>query len=135
VFGLDLFTLNHLVGFIAMTLFTGAAAAAFGIVLATLCRSRAQLGGMSTIIILIMSALGGSMVPRFVMPAFMNDVAKFTFNGWALDGYLRVFWHEKEDAGLVESLIWITPQLAVLAGMTVAFLLIARLVARRWETA
>jgi ABC-2 type transport system permease protein len=94
VFGLDLFTPNHFTGFLAMTVVTGASAAAFGIFLATLARSRSQLGGMSTIVILIMSALGGSMVPRFVMPDFMNTTVLFTFNGWALDGYLKVFWHD-----------------------------------------
>ncbi len=133
-FGLSLWTPNHLAGFIVVTLLTGAAAAAFGLVLATLCRSRAQLGGMSTIIILIMSALGGSMVPRFIMPAFMDDVAKFTFNGWALDGYLKVFWHDDPDATMLQSLIALWPQLLVLAGMTIAFLAVARMMARRWET-
>ncbi|MHC4861070.1 MAG: ABC transporter permease, partial [Planctomycetota bacterium] len=71
-FGLDLWEPNHLFGFLVMAVFTASAAAAFGICLATICRTRSQLGGMSTIVILIMSALGGSMVPRFVMPDFMN---------------------------------------------------------------
>ncbi|MEO6238747.1 MAG: ABC transporter permease, partial [Vicinamibacterales bacterium] len=58
-FGLDLF--HHLPGFFVMTAFTAAAAAGFGLMLATLARTRAQLSGMSTIIILTMSSLGGSM--------------------------------------------------------------------------
>jgi ABC-2 type transport system permease protein len=133
VFGLELWQPNRLAGFTAMTLVTGAAAAGFGIVLATLCRSRAQLAGLSTIIILIMSALGGSMVPRFVMPAFMNTTAKFTFNGWALDGYLKVFWYDDPQASLLGSLATLWPELLVLACLTVVFMVVARLVARRWE--
>jgi len=134
-FGLDLFTANHLAGFVAMALVTSAAAAAFGILLATLCRTRAQLGGLSTIVILIMSALGGSMVPRFVMPPFMNTTALFTFNGWALDGFMKVFWYDDPAAGVLASLGMIVPELLALVGMTVAFLLLARIFARRWEAA
>ena len=50
-----------------------------------------------------------------------------TFNAWALDGYLKVFWR---DAPLVD--LW--PQVLVLAGLTVVFLPGARFFARRWET-
>jgi ABC-2 type transport system permease protein len=132
-FGLDLWTANHLVGFAVMAVFTAAAAAAFGIGLATLCTTRAQLGAISTIVILIMSALGGSMVPRFVMPSFMNTTALFTFNGWALDGFLDVFWFDDPAAGVGTTLVSILPEIAVLALMTLAFLGLARLFARRWE--
>ncbi len=125
VFKLDL--LSHLPGFFVMTFFTAAAAAGFGLVLATLCRTRQQLGGLSTILILTMSALGGSMFPRFLMPEQMKKIGNFTFNAHALDGYQAVFWR---DARLIE--LW--PQVAVLAGLTVVFLTAARTMARRWET-
>jgi ABC-2 type transport system permease protein len=123
-FKLDL--LGHLPGFVVMAAGTAAAAAAFGLVLATACRSRAQLSGIATILILIQSALGGSMFPRFLMSEGLQKIGLFTFNAWALDGYTKVFWRE---APLVE--LW--PQLAVLAAITVAFLTMARLLARRWE--
>lgn len=125
VFGLPL--VSHLPGFLVMTVVTAGAAAAFGLVLATLARSRAQLSGLSTIIILAMSALGGSMFPRFLMSDTMQQVGLLTFNGWALDGYLKVFWYE---APLPE--LW--PQVAVLSGLAVVFLFTARRLARRWET-
>ena len=64
-FGLPLF--SHVPGFLVMTAVTAGAAAALGLVLASLARTRAQLSGFSTILILTMSALGGSMFPRFLM--------------------------------------------------------------------
>lgn len=124
VFGLEL--RSHLPGFALMTLATAAAAAAFGLVLATACRSRGQLAGISTIVILMMSAVGGSMFPRFLMSETMQRLGLVTFNAWALDGYIKVFWR---DAPLVELL----PQLAVLALLAVLFLAAARRLARRWE--
>jgi len=125
-FGLDLF--HHLPGFAVMTAFTAAAAAGFGLLLATLARTRAQLSGMGTIVILTMSSLGGSMFPRFLMSENMQKLGLLTFNAWALDGYLKVFWR---DAPIWQ--LW--PQLLVLAVLTGVFLGLARTFARRWETA
>jgi linearmycin/streptolysin S transport system permease protein len=117
---------SHLPGFYVMTVFTAMAAAGFGLVLATLSRSRAQLSGISTIVILTMSALGGSMFPRFLMSETMQKFGLVTFNAWALDGYLKVFWREAPIRDL-----W--PQVLVLSGLTVVFLALARVFARRWE--
>jgi ABC-2 type transport system permease protein len=124
-FGLEL--IPHLAGCAVMTVFTSAAAAAFGLVLATLCRSRAQLNGLATILILTQSALGGSMWPRFLMSETLQDIGRYTFNAWALDGYIKVLWR---DAPLTA----LGPELAVLTGLTLLFLATARLLARRWET-
>jgi ABC-2 type transport system permease protein len=124
VFRLELW--GHLPGFVVMTVITAAAAAAFGLLLGALCRSRGQLMGVSTTVILLMSALGGSMIPRFAMSEGMRTAGLFTFNAWALDGYQKVFWR---DAAVWE--LW--PQVVVLAGLTVVFLLVARVLARRWE--
>jgi ABC-2 type transport system permease protein len=126
VFGLPLF--SHRPGFAVMTLVTASAAAALGLVLATLARSRAQLSGFSTILILTMSALGGSMFPRFLMSETMQKVGLLTFNAWALDGYLKVFWRQAP--------IWqLWPQVLVLVILAAVFLAVARLLARRWEAA
>ena len=124
VFGVDL--MGHLPGFAAMTLVTSAAAASFALVLATVCRSRTQLSGVSTIIILSMSALGGSMVPRYLMSESMQRWGLVTFNAWALDGYNNVFWR---DMGVAE----LQPQLLVLTCAALAMMILARVFARRWE--
>ena len=124
----DLPLFSHLPGFFLMTVVTASAAAALALALATLARSRAQLSGFSTILILTMSALGGSMFPRFLMSDTMQQVGLLTFNAWALDGYLKVFWR---DAPLWQ--LW--PQVTVLLAIAAVFLAGARLFARRWEAA
>ena len=128
IFGVDLFGYGHLPGVIVMTLTAAAAAATFGLVLGTACRTQAQLQGLATVVILLMSALGGSMVPRYLMPEAMQRLGLVTFNAWAVMGYEKVFWHDAQIAAL-----W--PQVSVLAGMTVAGLPVARRLARRWESA
>lgn len=125
VFGLPL--MSRIPGFLVMTVVTSAAAAAFGLLLATISRSRAQLSGISTIVILAMSALGGSMFPRFLMSETMQKMGLATFNGWALDGYIKVFWR---NASVTE--LW--PQVLVLSLLCGVFFSVARLFARRWES-
>lgn len=126
VFDLPLF--SHVPGFLVMTIATSAAAAALALVLASIARTRAQLSGFSTILILTMSALGGSMFPRFLMSETMQKFGLITFNGWAIDGYLKVFWR---NAPLWQ--LW--PQVLVLVTASLVFMALARTLARRWETA
>ncbi len=126
VFKLDFWT--HIPGFIVMGICTAAAVAAFGILLASICRTRAQLGALSTLIILIMSSIGGSMFPRFLMPDAMQKAGLLTINAWAIDGFTKAFWRDEPVSHL-----W--PQVLVLVGIAVVFFAIARRVARRWEFA
>lgn len=134
VFGLDLIDAQVLVGVGIVGSITAMAASAFALTLAAACRTRAQLSGLSTVVILVMSAVGGSMVPRFVMPSFMDVASRFTFNGWALDGFLAVLW-ERDPAGSMGDLLEsVVVPVAVLAGATAVLLAVARRLARRWET-
>jgi ABC-2 type transport system permease protein len=126
VFKLDFF--SHLPGFAVMGLCTAFAVANFGLLLASICRTRAQLGALSTLVILIMSSIGGSMFPRFLMPESLQKAGLLTINAWAIDGFTKVFWRDLP----VEDL-W--PQVCVLLAVGVVLFAIARRVARRWEYA
>jgi ABC-2 type transport system permease protein len=124
VFHLELFT--HLPGFLVMTAATSFAVASFGMLLATVSRTRGQQASISTLLILTMSAIGGSMIPRFLMPEAMKKVGLLTFNAWAIDGYTKVFWRDEP--------VWhLAPQVGVLIGSGMVLFLIARRFARKWE--
>jgi ABC-2 type transport system permease protein len=124
VFRLDLF--SHIPGFIVMTAVTSFAVAGFGMLLASVSHTRAQAGAVATLLILTMSAIGGSMFPRYFMPEAMQKVGLVTINAWAIDGYTKVFWRD-------EPILHLGPQVAVLLGAGVVLFLIARRFARRWE--
>ena len=124
-FGLELF--SHIPGFLVMTLSTALASSAFGLMLASVCRSRMQLVALSNLSILLMSALGGSLFPRFLMSEKLQKIGLITLNAWALDGFQKIFWRD-------EPLWSIWPQVLVLSGLGALFFVIARRVARRWET-
>ena len=124
VFKLDLW--SHIPGFLVMGVCTAVAVAAFGLLLASLCKTRAQLGALSTLVILVMSSIGGSMFPRYLMPEGMQKAGLFTINAWAIDGFTKIFWRDEPISHL-----W--PQVAVLLAICIGLFLIARRVARRWE--
>lgn len=126
VFKLDLF--SHIPGFVVMGVCTALAVAAFGILLASICHTRGQLGAVSTLLILVMSSVGGSMFPRYLMPAAMQKAGLFTINAWAIDGFTKVFWRD-----LPVQALW--QQVSVLLGIGIALFMVARRIARRWESA
>jgi len=123
-FGLNL--LGHLDGFAVMTVVTSGAAASFALLMAAMCKTRTQLGWVSTILILSMSALGGSMVPRYLMSESIQRVGQFTFNAWALDGYNKIFWRELPLSEL-------KLELGVLVTCSFVFIILARIFATRWD--
>ncbi|MGA7445899.1 MAG: ABC transporter permease [Terriglobales bacterium] len=118
--------LSHIPGFVVMGLSTAFAVGAFGMVLASICRTRAQLGPLSTLVILLMSSIGGSMFPRYFMSEAMQKAGLLTINAWAIDGFTKVFWRDEPVSHL-----W--PQVLVLLAIGVVLSAIARRLARRWE--
>lgn len=122
VFGLEL--MSHLGGFFIIALPTAAATAAFGLFIASLARTRQQLSAISTLCVLSISALGGSMFPRFLMPESIRNAGLVLFNAWALEGLTNVFWREAPLQSLVLPVI-------VLLAWAVAFFLLARRFAPR----
>ena len=124
VFKLDF--VPHILGFTVMGLSTAFAVGAFGMLLASLCQTRAQLGPLSTLVILIMSSVGGSMFPRFLMPQAMQKAGLLTINAWAIDGFTKVFWRDEPVSHL-----W--PQVLVLLTVGAVLFAVARRLARRWE--
>lgn len=123
-FGLEM--RGHWIGFALMTIATALAASTFGLLLAAVSRSRMQLVALSNMAVLVMSAVGGSMFPRFLMPEAIQKFGLITLNAWAIDGFQKVFWREEPVSHL-----W--PQLTVLCGIALVFFALARRVARRWE--
>lgn len=117
---------KHLIGFCVMTFSTAAATASFAMLLATLCKTRAQLNAVSVVIILSMSAVGGSMIPRFAMSDRMKEIGRWTFNAWALDGYQKVFWYQSPLSSL-------QAEVTVLLGSSVVLGVLTLMLSGRWK--
>lgn len=66
--------------------------AAVGMALALACamRTHAQATAVGPIVNVLMAAIGGIMVPKFVMPAFMQRIAEWSPMNWGLEALLSV---------------------------------------------
>ncbi|MFT5749559.1 MAG: ABC-2 type transport system permease protein [Ancylomarina sp.] len=120
--GLDIFI--NLPALILMILSSAIACSSFGIFMASICKSRKQVESLSTLIILVLSALGGSMMPMIFMPAFMQKIAVISVNYWAMDGFFDIFWRQLP-------IIDVIPNVLILLGIGIGLTAISVISFRR----
>jgi ABC-2 type transport system permease protein len=104
-------------GLVVVSLVAAATATGLGVLVAALARTEAQISGLTILVLLTLSALGGCFVPRFVMPEWLRTVGLVTPHAWALDAYQDLL---VRGYGLFDVL----PKLGTLAAFAVAFFLI-----------
>jgi ABC-2 type transport system permease protein len=78
-----------------VTLFAALCAAGLALMVAALCRTPAQARNMANILVIVLSVVGGSMVPRFFMPPWLRDAGWVTPNTWVLEAYSSLFWRNE----------------------------------------
>mgnify|MGYP001812089056 CR=1 FL=1 len=94
---------GHIVPWSGTTLLAAAAAAGLALALASACTSRQQANTISSFLVLVASAIGGSMVPRFMMPPWLQDIGWFTPNAWAIEAYQGALWRGEPITAMLPS--------------------------------
>jgi ABC-2 type transport system permease protein len=113
----------HWPAFLTACLLVSAMAAGLALAACALAASRQQAHLASTFGVLLLSAVGGSMVPRFLMPPWLQQAGWLTPNAWAIEAYQNA---------LGEGFGSAAPAFAVLGALTLGGLALALgLVARR----
>ncbi|MBS3743920.1 MAG: ABC transporter permease [Wenzhouxiangellaceae bacterium] len=102
-----------------------AVSAWLGLLLASLCRTRQQAQTASAFVVLILSAIGGSMMPRFLMPGWLRELGWFTPNAWVIESWHGIFWRGNGPAELVQG--WAVLLATALAAMLLSIWLAHRL--------
>jgi ABC-2 type transport system permease protein len=104
-------------GLVLTSILAGLCSTSLGLLLAAIARTEGQLGGISGGLLWVAGILGGAVVPLFLFPEFMLQVAKFIPHYWAVQAYY----------GLIlrgETLAQLWPNLLALLGFTVVFFIV-----------
>lgn len=82
---------SDLLGLIVVSLFCGWCAVSYSICVGVFAQSQEQANGFGSISIVILAALGGILVPSFVMPENFHVFLKFSPLHWCLESYYGLF--------------------------------------------
>jgi len=102
------------------------AACGYGILVGVVARSYDQAAIFGSVSIVIAAALGGVMVPVYVMPRFMQNLSVISPLGWGLDAFLDIF----VRGG---TLLSVLPRVAALGGFFLLCIFIAMIIFQRWR--
>jgi len=90
VFNVDIF--SNFGNLMIVIVASAIAAVSFGMLITSVTKSYSQANGIATIFILIMSAIGGSWFPTFLLPEWMQTISHLTINYWSVEAFLQVLW-------------------------------------------
>lgn len=91
---------------------------AFGVMLATLVKTQRAAGSIAVLTSLVLAPLGGCWWPLFILPKWMQALAKITPHGWANTGFNKLILFGADFGSVV-------PEMLILIGFTVLFSIIA----------
>ena len=103
---------------------SAALASAIALLVASLSGSSAQMNTVSTFIVLLFSAIGGSMVPRFMMPDWLQSFGRFTPNHWSIEAFYGILARGQSGFDLLH--IW-----GILFGGAAMILVLAAFISHR----
>jgi ABC-2 type transport system permease protein len=110
--------LQHLGLWLATTLAAALASAGLALGLVSLCRTREQAQMLATFVVLILAAIGGSMIPRFLMPPWLQTLGWWTPHAWVIEAYQSLLWRDEGPQSLY--MAWIVLALIGAVGFGVA---------------
>jgi ABC-2 type transport system permease protein len=109
--GLPALSLPHDgLGLVLVTLLCGWCAVSYAILVGVVARTQEQANGFGAVSVVILSILGGLMIPSFIMPGGFQTIMQFSPLHWALQSYYGLF---LEGGKLKDILINILPLLVI----------------------
>lgn len=115
-FSIDIW--SHLGALAAVSLGSAAACSAFGMLIVSIASNPHAASGLSTLVVISMSAIGGAWFPVSFMPEFIQKLSPWTLVYWSVESFVDVLW-----AGY--SFVEVLPKVGMLAAIATVISLIA----------
>ncbi len=123
--GADRLSLGHSpAGLLVISLAASLAAVCYGLLVAQIANTTEQATIFTGVCNIIMAALGGVMVPSFIMPPLMQQLSQLSPMAWGLDGFLEIL---LRNGGVRD----VVPQASALLVFAMALLALSVLLGRR----
>jgi len=90
-----------------VTLFAGLAAIGFGVLIGTMSNTQEQSAPFGATSVVVLAAIGGIWVPVFLMPEFMQKIARFSPMNWGLNAYYDIILRNSGIGEIAKELIFL----------------------------
>lgn len=102
----------------------GLNAVSYGLLISAASKNNQVAGSLGSVLIIIFAAIGGIMVPKFVMPAAMQRLSVISPLSWGLEGFLDIL---LRNGGVAD----IAPECALLVTTSIAMLVVTGIVLKK----
>jgi ABC-2 type transport system permease protein len=108
---------NDPLALVLVSLLLALCSTGLGILIAAIARTEAQIGGLSTLALWTMGAVGGCLFPAFLLGGLLDVVGKVVPHYWAIQAYQGLM---VRGRGLAD----VAPEMLVLLGFTLLFFIV-----------
>ena len=82
---------NNILAFCLIIFLSALAAVSYSLMIGSLAKTQEQSNSFGAVSIIIFAALGGILVPTFVMPEYLKIISNFSPMHWCLEGFYILF--------------------------------------------
>jgi len=111
---------NSPLGLVLITTLVALCSTCLGLLLAALCRTESQVGGISSLVLWVAGMVGGAFIPNFLLGDFLGAIGKVVPHYWANRAFNDLM---IRGQGVID----ILPELGILAGFTAVFFVVGLL--------
>ncbi|MDR2100661.1 MAG: ABC transporter permease [Campylobacteraceae bacterium] len=105
--GLDGLNIGDIPSVLALLYVLSFAAVGFALFIAVVCKSTAEAvitGGVSNI---LLGAIGGIMVPKYIMPPLMQQISNISPMSWGFDAFIQLFLYRGKIDAIAQNLLFL----------------------------
>ncbi|WP_312074738.1 ABC transporter permease [Chryseobacterium sp.] len=106
---------------LVVTVFAGLAAIGFGVLLGTMAKTQEQSAPFGATSVVVLAAIGGIWVPVFLMPEFMQTIAKFSPMNWGLNAYYDIILRNSGIGNIAKELIFLFLFYVAMIGISLTY--------------